>query len=97
MPRKSLLAKHVISNQDEKVDLARQENIAIVEKVIKRDGHPFDRLSKLAVDTQDEAIERAALSDLNTYVLPRMRALETESTEKPVAVNINFDLSAKDG
>jgi len=96
MPRKSLAAKQILTNADTEADIARQKAQDLVQRVIERDGHPFDRLSKLAVDTLDEQVERAALSDLNTYVLPRMRALEVEGTEKAVAVNINFDLSAKD-
>lgn len=98
MSRKSQMAKQVLSNTPSEVDVAREETRKVIETVVRADGHPFKRLSKLAKDTLDESVERSALSDLLTYVAPRMRALEGESTEKPVAVNINFDLSAaKDG
>ena len=97
MPRKSGLAVQANSNAPTAVDLAREDARKVIEEVIQKDGHPFKRLSALARQTQDESVQRAALSDLLTYVAPRMRALESETTEKPVAVNINFDLSAKDG
>jgi len=96
MPRKSGNAIQANANAPTSTDLQREDARKVIEKVIKRDGHPFDRLSRLAKQTQDESIERAALSDLATYVLPRVRALEAEASEKPVAVNISFDLSAKD-
>ena len=96
MPRLSPNKKNALATRTTKDDIVAEENREIIAKVIKEDGHPFVRLSRLAKNTVDEQIERAALSDLTTYVLPRMRALETESADKPVAVNINFDLSAKD-
>ena len=97
MPRISRIAKQALVARDETQDKALEEARKVIEKVVKSDGHPFERLSALARRTQDEAVERAALSDLNTYVMPRMRALESETAEKPVAVNINFDLSAAHG
>jgi len=96
MPRKSGNAIQANANAPTAVDLDREEARVVIKNVIKRDGHPLDRLSRLAKTTQDEAIARAALSDLATYCAPRGRALEAEASEKPVAVNISFDLSAKD-
>lgn len=96
MPRVSSIQKHALAKKSVEEDKKIEEARKVIDAVIKKDGHPFERLSALAARTQDEQVERAALSDLNTYVMPRMRALETEGAEKPVAVNINFDLSAKD-